>query len=60
MRRGTQAHDLGAQLHQAVVLVVGDVVESGVNGHAFLCAVLADCIEKMSLVRRILAEMLSN
>jgi hypothetical protein len=39
---------------------MGDVVECGVDGHAFLCAVLADCIEKMSLVRRILAQMLSN
>ncbi|MCY1214496.1 hypothetical protein D9M72_263100 [compost metagenome] len=34
MGRGAQSHDLRAQLHQAVVCVVGDVVECGVDGHA--------------------------
>ncbi|KWT69881.1 hypothetical protein APY03_6805 [Variovorax sp. WDL1] len=35
MRRRTQAYHLRPQLHRTVVLVVGDVVKCGVDGHFF-------------------------
>ena len=36
MRRRTQAHDLGTELHRAVVAVVGNVVQGYVDGHMWL------------------------
>src|ERR1039458_3293316 len=42
MRRGPQAHDLRAKGHPPVIVVVGLVVESDVDGHGFGCYCAAD------------------
>ncbi len=49
VRRGAQAHDLGAEAHEAIVAVVRDVIERDMDGHgcilhsALTCAFAPNC-----------------